>query len=178
MARRKGKSSNYEIMFEELLRTSRVPYVAVDEKRRPVTNWGNIKNFDFIINSNGGNYILDVKGKLFPQESKTGKSKLWWQNWIHNSDLEGLSFWRDIFRPGFTPLIVFTYQVIYPDSIFQFDDIFNHEGKCYGLVACRFDDYRENAIVRSEKWNVYHVKKDKFRKIIKPLRNFIPEIIN
>jgi hypothetical protein len=176
MTRRKGKCSNYETMFEELLRNCRIPYVAVDEQRRPITSWGTIKNFDFIINSAGGNYILDIKGKLFPQESYDGKSRLYWQNWIHDNDLEGLSFWQDIFGPHFTPLIVFTYQLVYPDSIFQFDDLFTYKEKCYGLVACNFNDYRNNALVRSAKWNVYHVKKEKFLKIIKPLRTFVPEI--
>jgi hypothetical protein len=176
MARRKGNCSNYEIMFEELLRNSRIPYVAVDEKRRPITNWGNIKNFDFIINSVGGNYLLDIKGKLFPQESSNRKSKLYWQNWVHDTDMEGLSFWQDIFGASFTPLIVFTYDLVYPDSIFQFDDIFTCKGKCYGLVACEFKEYREHAMVRSAKWKVYHVKKETFLKIIKPLRTFIPEI--
>ena len=40
MARRKGNNCGYERMFEALLRKREIPYVAVDEKKRPVTRYG------------------------------------------------------------------------------------------------------------------------------------------
>lgn len=176
MARRKGTSCKYELMLEQLLRRKKIPYVAVNEKKRPITRWRAIKNFDFIIHSKAGNYTADVKGKLFPQESRDGKNKIWWPNWIHDTDLEGLSFWDDIMGEGFTTLIIFTYRVIYEEDIFKFWDLFNFQSGSYGLVACTLESYKKYARFRSRSWKVYWVPGKIFRKIIRPLSYFIPEI--
>ena len=176
MARRKGNNSEYERMFEIFLRHREIPYIAIDELRRPVTRYGTIKNFDFIVHSIKGNYSVDVKGKEFPQSFKAGRSGLKWQNWVKKDDLVGLSFWKDILGGFFTPLIVFTYRVIFPEDIFLFEDLFNYEKSSYGLVAVTLKDYKTYAKVRSKKWGVYSINKKNFLEIVKPLRFYIPEI--
>lgn len=174
--RRKGHFSDYETMLESLMRSRLVPYVAVNEKRRPVTARGPVKNFDFIIHSGAANYIADVKGKLFPQETKDKKTKLMWQNWINYSDLEGLGYWQRIMGNDFKSILIFTYRIVYEEDIFRFWDLYNYGGESYGLVACYFNDYMAHAKLRSKKWNAYFVPKNEFIKIQKPLREFIPEI--
>jgi len=176
MARRKGHHSEYECMFEAYLRKKEIPYIAVDEKKRPVTRYGTIKNFDFIIHSKRGNFTVDIKGKEFPQSATQNRAGLRWQNWVKNTDLQGLTFWRDIMGDFFTPIIVFAYKVIFPRDIYLFWDLFNYRGFAYGLMAVSLEDYKKYAKLRSPKWGVYSVNKEEFLEIIHPLRYFIPEI--
>lgn len=163
-------------MFEAFLRKREIPYVAVDEKKRPVTRYGPIKNFDFLVHSRRGNLTVDIKGKEFPQAAAPGRRGLRWQNWVKAQDLEGMAFWRDIMGKGFTPVIVFAYRVLLLEDIYLFSDLFNYEGQSYGLVAVTFEDYKAHAGIRSRKWEAYSVNKKDFLKIKKPLRCFIPEI--
>ncbi len=176
MTRRKGNNSSYERMFETFLRKKEIPYIAIDELRRPVTRYGTIKNFDFIVHSKQGNYFLDIKGKEFPQSCKKGRQGLTWQNWVKRDDIEGLSFWQNLLGTEFTPLIVFAYRVIYPEDIFLFEDLFNYEDSSYGMVAATLQKYIMKARIRSKKWEAYSVKKNEFLQIAKPLRFFLPEL--
>jgi hypothetical protein len=64
------------------------------------------------------------------------------------------------------------------ENIFQFWDIFNQDQDTFGLVACTFNDYKKYALLRSEKWGAYSIKFEEFMKIIRPLREFIPEIVD
>ncbi|MFP4497123.1 MAG: HYExAFE family protein [Vulcanimicrobiota bacterium] len=178
MTRRKGQGSHYELMFEDLLRSRKIPYLAVDESRRPVTVDGKIKNFDFIVNSSKGGYLVDIKGKLFPQESRDKKSRLYWENWVSYSDLKGLVKWKEMFGRDFLAILIFAYKILYDENIFQFWDIYNYQGFTYGLIGCLLEDYCRMARIRSVKWGAYSVKKQKFKRIMKPLRIFLPEIIN
>ena len=177
MTRRKGNYSDYERMFEALLRNREIPYIAVDELRRPVTRYGTIKNFDFIVHSKKGNYSLDIKGKEFPQSCREGRHGLKWQNWVKTDDIDGLTFWQSLLGTGFTPLIVFTYKVIFPEDIFLFEDLFNYEDNSYGIVATTLTCYQNKAKMRSKKWGVFSVRKQDFLQIAKPLRHFLPEVV-
>lgn len=176
MTRRKGNYSDYERMFENLLRKAEIPYIAVDELRRPVTRYGTVKNFDFIVHSRRGNYSLDIKGKEFPQSCKEGRHGLKWQNWVKTDDIDGLSFWESLLGEDFTPLLVFAYRVIFSEDIFLFEDLFNFENCSYGIVAATLTCYKSKAKIRSKKWGVYSVNKNEFLKIARPLRYFIPEL--
>ncbi|MCE1247696.1 MAG: HYExAFE family protein [Firmicutes bacterium] len=176
MARRKGNYSCYERMFENLLRQKEVVYVATDENRRPVSRYGNIKNFDFIVHSSKCNYTIDLKGREFPQSMKPGRPGLKWQNWIKLEDINGLDFWHRIMGNNFSPLIVFAYKILKPDDIFLFWDLCNFEDNSFGLIAITLDDYKSSAKLRSEKWGAYSLKKADFLNAAKPLRFFIPEI--
>jgi hypothetical protein len=176
MARRKGNFSGYERMFEQFLRLKQVPYIATDEKKRPVTRYGNIKNFDFIVHSASCNYTVDLKGKEFPQSQKPGRPGLKWQNWVKTEDIDGLDFWQRIMGNNFKPLIIFAYKVINTEDIFYFWDLFNFEDSSFGLVAVTLEDYKKTATLRSARWGAYSIKKDDFLKVAKPLRYFVPEI--
>lgn len=59
------RSNHYDAAFEEFLRARCVPYVAVDEKRRALLADSSIKSFDFIVEADGPNLLVDVKGRLW-----------------------------------------------------------------------------------------------------------------
>lgn len=174
--RRKGSFSNYERMFEALLRNRKIPYVAVDEKHRPIIGGGTIKNFDFLVYSRKGSYAIDIKGKNFPQSMGKGRAGLRWQNWVKGDDLQGLKQWHSLMGRFCSPVIIFAYRVLLIQDIFLFHDLFNYEGDSYGLVGVKLENYTAGAQLRSSKWNAYSVKKELFLKIARPLREFIPEI--
>jgi hypothetical protein len=51
MAKRKGVRAHYEAVFEKILRDSEIPYIAINEFKRPIISGKPIKNFDFIVYS-------------------------------------------------------------------------------------------------------------------------------
>lgn len=169
MTKRKGSHAHYEVMFEDFLRENKILYIAVDEKRRPLTDEGPIKNFDFIVSSFNGKYLVDVKGKDFSSRP--------WDNWVHDSDLTGLKVWGNHFN-AFVPLLVIPYLITNPkdvDILKNRSDIRKFKRQTYGIVAVSLADYYSHAKTRSKKFTAIYVGKEDFLKICKPLSHFIPE---
>ena len=104
------RHNHYEAAFEELLRAERLPYVAIDEKRRSLAPDGpSLKSADFLVSPAGEvNWIIDIKGRRFPS-GKTNKQ--YWRNWSTRDDLRSLAEWARHFGPPFTPALVFAYHV-------------------------------------------------------------------
>lgn len=71
MTKRKGDNQHYERCFEFLLRKYELLYIAIDETKKPIYDGVGIKNFDFIVSSFNGKFLIDIKGKKFPYESLT-----------------------------------------------------------------------------------------------------------
>lgn len=168
MAKRKGNHSHYEVMFEYFLRKNQVLYIAVDEKRKPIVDEKPIKNFDFIVSSFNGKYLVDIKGKIFAPNV--------WDNWVTEDDLSGLKVWGNHFN-AFVPLLVIPY-LVKEDHIHHlkdYADIRKHENKTYGIVAVTLAEFYTHARPRSKTWKAIYVDKYTFMKICKPLSHFIPE---
>ena len=85
MTKRKGLSQHYENFIENIFRDGQILYIGIDETKRPLYANKTIKNFDFIVSSFKGKYLIDVKGKQFPY----GESGFW-ENWISKDDIERL----------------------------------------------------------------------------------------
>lgn len=169
MAKRKGLHSHYEVMFESFLRENEILYIAVDEARRPLVDNHPVKNFDFIVSSFNGKFLVDVKGKKF--------SARVWDNWVHEDDLTGLRIWGNHFN-AFVPLLVIPYLVGKKEEIEilrEYADIRKHQGQTYAITAVTLADFYSNAKLRAAKWKAIYVTKDKFMKICKPVSHFIPE---
>lgn len=77
MTKRVGGTQHYENLIEKILRENEILHIAIDESKRPLYGGKRIKNFDFIVSSFKGKYLIDIKGKQFPY----GKSGFW-ENWI------------------------------------------------------------------------------------------------
>lgn len=173
MAKRKGAHSHYEKMFETVLRNSQILYIAINEAKRPIFQNNKIKNFDFIIFSKNGIFLIDIKGKQFPYEHK--KSKNYWENWITKDDISGLQTWSK--KMNFKGIILFPYFIKYNKDTKYFKDIIIYKRRKYGLVAIDAFDYLKNCKIRSKEFNAIYISRKRFKTLVKPLSYFIPEII-
>ena len=178
MKRKQGKSSTpYELAFESHLREHEVLYIATNEGKRPIFEGKKVKNFDFIVISFKGKYIIDVKGRRFTDAP--------WENWIHFSDIEGMRIWAKVL-PQFTPLLVYPYlldskaEKTFLKEEFSVNDIICFKGEKFGIVGITLSDYYLNLKRRGkdkkEGIGGVYVSKTLFRKIAKPISYFIPEL--
>ena len=157
-------------MFESLLREKEILYIAIDESRRPIHEGKKIKNFDFIVSSFNGKYLVDIKGKKF-----AGKR---WANWVHETDLTGLKSWGNHFN-AFVPLLVIPYWVennADKKLVKDFSDIRNFKGKTYGLIAITLADFYSKAKRIAKKWDAIGIGSSELKEICHPISYFIPEL--
>lgn len=169
MAKRKGYHVHYEVMFEHFLRENEILYIAIDEKKRPLVDGKSVKNFDFIVSSFNGKFLVDIKGKEFSHRR--------WENWVHESDLTGLRVWGNHFN-AFIPLLVIPYLVDNDkdESLLQkYADIRKFKNHTYAILAVTLSDYYSRAKRRAKKFDAIDVKTEEFKKICKPISYFIPE---
>ena len=171
------RSNHYDAAFEEFLRERRVPYVAVDEKRRALVGDDSLKSLDFIVESPGrerGNLLVDVKGRRF------GGSSGRWENWATDDDLNSMRHWQTVFGPHFTAALAFVYWL---DDAVDEDrnaspkrtprpvgaDRFDWGGRRYAVVAVGIDEYADACRTRSQSWGTVSVPRATFRKLARPL---------
>lgn len=167
-------SSTYERAVEEFLRSHRLPYLAVKQRRRPLSAAGPIKNFDFLVHARSGqHYLLEVKGRPFPY--RRGRNKVYWENWVHQGDLEGLRRWRDYFGFGFTALISYAYLIGEPEYVESFPSRVSWRGGEFGLVALPLEDFFHWGERRSARWGAWHIPPVLFRQLVRPLGWFLLE---
>jgi hypothetical protein len=179
MVKRKGFGAHYETAFEDLLKNRKILYIAINESKRPtipdksIKN-KSIKNFDFIIFSKNGKYLVDVKGKSFPY--RRGRRLLYWENWVSEGDLEGLNLWQEKFGENFRSIIVYLYLIKNEKDIEKFKNTHHYKNKTYGIVGISLEDFLKNRRPRSRKWRAFYVPREKFENLVKPIEYFIPEI--
>lgn len=168
MAKRRGGSAHYERLFETILRDAEILYIAIDESKRPIYAGKSVKNFDFIVSSFNGKFLIDIKGKTFPYGRRG-----FWENWITSDDISGLKLWSSHFN-AFIPLIVFIYRIVDREYQDRFEDLYE-DGK-YGIVAVDLATYYRNAKTRSKKWDAISISRDAFQRLAKPISSYIPEL--
>jgi hypothetical protein len=170
MAKRFGLSKHYEMLFEQMLRYAGILYLAIDESKRPIYDKSKIKNFDFIVSSFNGKYLIDIKGKKLDY----GKGQKL-ENWIHKDDISGLKLWATHFN-AFIPLLVFVYQYSKKTKCALFDEYTDYKGKRYSIMAITLADYYTTAKTRSRQFGAIYVSSEDFKNKLKPISHFIPEL--
>ena len=165
----------YERVFETILREHQIPYIAINDRKRPIVHNKKIKNFDFIVYSKNGKYLVDTKGTLFPYEMKSGY-RIYWENWIKKEDSDGLLFWQQVFGGEFISLLAYVYLLADLHAASLFKDIYEDGSNLFGLVAITLSDYMVNRTMRAERWDAIYVPKEIFGSLVKPLSYFLPEL--
>ena len=158
---------HYENAFGRFLAESHLAHIAVNQLRRPVVGDLRLKNFDFLVRArNGTTYLVEVKGKLFPY--RYGRRSIYWENWISEGDLGGLSAWERALGPQARGLIVFAYHVTDPWDEARFSETFRWRGRSYGFLAVSLGDYRRYGRVRSANWHARNIPRELFASIARP----------
>lgn len=169
MARR---HNHYEAAFEDYLRSRRIAYVAVDEKRRAVERHGTLKSLDFIVSVDGGDpnvlgglrWLVDVKGRRFPSSGKQ-----YWRNWTTEEELESLVTWSDRFGPEFHSVLVFAFELVADRSPTPPHEIHFFRDRAYAFVAVDAREYRRCATQLSASWKTVSVPAAEFRRLATPV---------
>ncbi|WP_299468499.1 HYExAFE family protein [uncultured Gimesia sp.] len=162
------RRNHYEAAFENYLRTSRIPYVAVDEKRRALAQNASIKSLDFIVYAKEGpNLLIDVKGRteIYPDQINRRR----WENWATIEDIQGLQQWQELFGEGFISSFVFAYQLP-PDSISNnLEKLFAYKGSLYAFYLVKIDEYRLKMRPRSHSWQTVFLHQQDFHEMRQPV---------
>lgn len=177
---------HYERAFEHYLRTTRVPYVAVDEARKALLPEGArleltapdadgrpaaLKSFDFVVYGESTNLLVEIKGRKIPRRpTRTGVQapggRL--ECWAGRDDISALSVWQGLFGPGFDAVLVFVYwcDAPPPDGLFQ--EVFSYQGRWYAVRAIGLADYAGAMKTRSPKWGTVDLPAPAFERLSHP----------
>ena len=165
-----NRDNHYEAAFEAYLASRRIPYVAVDEARRAKWGDGSLKSLDFIVAvGEGASWLVDVKGRRFP----SGEQKQYWKNWSTRDDLQSLAQWQRLFGASFGGLFVFAYVIVGQRSPLAAEQIFDYQGRGYGFVGIRRDDYARHAHPISARWDTVAMPTGLFRQLALPIDDFL-----
>ncbi len=161
----------YEACFEDYLRATGVPYVAVDEAKKALFAGVRLKSFDFVVYSGTGpNLLVDVKGRRFPGAGSGGGRR--WENWATREDLDSLARWEEVFGSGFAALLVFCYHLGGPEEAARFDVVHGFRGEQFGLVGVYRRAYADACRTRSRAWDTVSVPAAALRRIARPVASF------
>ncbi|PQO46152.1 HYExAFE family protein [Blastopirellula marina] len=162
------RTNHYEVALEAFFRHERIPYIAVDERRRALLGSGSLKSLDFIATPSGGemSWLIDVKGRKFP----SGRKNRYWKNWTTKDDLQSLSEWQRLLGPQFRGMLVFVYDVTgdlapVPDRL-----LFPHQDRLYAFISVRLDLYLAWAREISPRWKTMSMPTVPFRQLAEPLQ--------
>lgn len=162
------RRNHYDAAFEEYLRTSQIPYVAVDEKRRALVQNASIKSLDFIVYSKQGpNLLIDVKGRTEISPNQNNKRR--WENWATIEDVRGLQQWQQIFGDDFISSLVFAYQL--PSNSFSnnLEKLFAYKENLYAFYLVTIDEYQSKMKPRSPSWQTVFLHQQDFHEIRQPV---------
>lgn len=162
------RTNHYEVALEAFLRDEKIPYIAVDERRRSLYGAGSLKNLDFIATPSGGemSWLIDVKGRRFP----SGRKNSYWKNWTTTDDLQSLSQWQRLLGPQFRGMLVFVYDVVGEMAPVPENLLYQHQDRLYAFIGVRLDLYVAWARKISPRWKTMAMPTKAFRQLAEPLQ--------
>ncbi len=169
----KHGGTEYELAFVEYLKGQGSVALGVDESRRSLIAGEPLKSMDYVVLSQGGNFVVDIKGKRFPG-GPTNKPRRVWENWVFDEDVSGLLRWGEAFGGDFQGLFVFVYKVA-PEIHFSapVEDLLEIGENVFLFRGIRVADYHQRMKRRSPKWGTVDLSRDDFRALVQPLSRFL-----
>lgn len=165
-----NRANHYEAALEAYLRQLRIPYLAIDEKRRSLLGQASVKNLDFVVTAPGGaSWLVDVKGRRFA----AGKAGQLWKNWSTRDDLESMDRWEQLLGPRAAGLLVFAYHLVGRESPVAASEVFAFRDALYGFVGIRLKDYQDHARPISPRWQTLALPTSQFRRLARPLADWL-----
>ncbi len=169
----------YEIAFERYLRSINRPFLSNRQERRFLMPDGaTLKNFDAIVSdANGRNWIVDVKGRLFPGGRRAAK---YWKNWTTRDDLVGLLKWEDILSVGGREYrdrsaFVFAYRAVGKKLPDVKERLFLYRGFHYAFLVVPVKVFLQESKLVSPRWGTYEICATRFRELAVPAALFFGE---
>lgn len=174
---------HYEHAFEQFLRDQHIPYISVDEAKKSLLpdrisqrlcsdsgETKKLKNFDFVIYGEGGNLLVEVKGRRLPRvqlrDGTPAKPRM--ESWVTLDDIDALHRWQKLFGPEFEPMFVFMYWCddVPPDGLFV--ETVAHRGRWYTMRCIDLESYTSAMRVRSPKWGTMNLSTNDFHRLSRP----------
>ncbi len=166
------RTNHYDAAFEEYLRGTCTPYVAVDEQRRALLADASLKSMDFIVTSrHSQNLLVDVKGRRFPSGPEGMGHK--WENWATEDDIESLLHWQYVFGEGFRAMLVFAYEIVDPTRANELGPPFAWRGRLYSFFGVWADEYRNAMHARSRSWETVSLPSRDYRALRVPVAEIL-----
>ncbi|MEE9295411.1 MAG: HYExAFE family protein [Phycisphaerae bacterium] len=160
---------HYEAAFEDYLRSQGIAYIPVDESKKAIFAGARVKSFDFLVyRKPGETWLVDVKGRKFPYD--TPGNRRYWENWLPQTDIDGLTQWQKVFGDGFVAMIVFAYHLLGPEDKQPTAHVHPYRGQYYAFLAVPVERYAQHARPRSASWQTVTVPAGKFRELAQPVQ--------
>ena len=167
----------YEQAFESYLAENKIPFIWVDQSKRPEFFESSVKNFDFLVYPETKSPILiELKGRTFKGDSLAGLKGL--DGWTTFEDVQALSQWLDYFCRDFSDtkaFFVFVFQFANIDVETDGWPVYDWGDKRLVLLAIPLEHYRDCMKVRSPKWQTVVLPAEDFRRHAIPMNELIKQ---
>ena len=165
----------YEQAFECFLRENKLPFVWIDQNKRPEFQDGPVKNFDFLVKPDSDLPVLiELKGRTFKGTSLSGLKGM--DAWVTFEDVEALSHWHGVFareKPQSRAFFVFAFQFANIDVETDGWDVYDWADKRFLFLALPVEQYRDRMKIRSPKWQTVHLASQDFRAMAMPIEKIV-----
>lgn len=167
----------YEQAFESYLAENKIPFIWVDQSKRPEFFESSVKNFDFLVYPETKSPILiELKGRTFKGDSLAGLKGL--DGWTTFEDVQALSQWLDYFCRDFSDtkaFFVFVFQFANIDVETDGQPVYDFAGERFLFLAIPLQKYANAMKIRSPKWQTVTLPAADFRQWAMPIDEIIKQ---
>ena len=161
----------YEQAFECFLTENKLPFIWIDQSKRPEFQDGPVKNFDFLLYPESDSPLLvELKGRTFKGNSLSGLKGL--DAWTTFEDIQSLQHWHTVFaqeKPQSRAVFVFAFQFANIDVETDGLPVYDWADKRFLFLVIGLDKYARAMKVRSPKWQTVTLPAEDFRRWAKPI---------